>query len=121
MLEVQERPVDLPTTVELRRMKQEREQAKDYAFHLTARTLHQVNHLSDAAILAYALIRAAAWGDRADDWVTISARALSSLDRGYRWWHAATTQLADAGVIEVERHRGRMPRYRLVSKKGASK
>lgn len=119
-----ERVVDLPTVAALKRRREEREKA--YVFRLTAEGLRQVTDIGDAAIVAYALICGASWGDRAGRWVTVPDIALNSLDRGYRWWHAATSHLAAAGLIEVDRQRGRLPRYRLAvttkkSKKGASK
>lgn len=119
MESIRERVVDLPTLAALRQQRQERE--KVYVFRLSARELRSVSSLGDAPVVAYALICAAGWGARSGDWVTVPAISVDSVDRGYRWWHAATQQLAAAGLIEVERHRGRMPRYRLVSKKAASK
>jgi hypothetical protein len=84
-----------------------------YWFYLDDQDVRASAPLGDAAVLAFAVIRAAAWGPRAGQWVTVSRRAAEALDRGYRWWHAATSRLAKAGLIDVERTRGRMPRYKL--------
>jgi hypothetical protein len=111
---VAERPVDTPTLVDL---KAKRAQAKEYRFLLMSRDLKAVGGLGDAALIAYAVIRGAAWGPREKQWVTVSQRATDHLDRGYRWWHAATRRLEEAGLIQVERHRGRLPRYRLVQRR----
>jgi hypothetical protein len=111
---VADRAVDTPTLVDL---KARRAQTKEYRFSLTSRDLKLVGELGDAALIAYAVIRGAAWGPRAKEWVTVSQRATDHLDRGYRWWHAATRRLEEAGVSQVERHRGRLPRYRLVQRR----
>jgi len=110
--QVPERLVDTPT---VGRIKAERASASRYVFHLNGADLLRLGELGvgDAAVLAYALIKAAAYGERSEDWVRVSGRVFEMADRRYRWWYRATKQLEALGLIECIRHRGRLPRYRL--------
>ncbi len=110
-----ETPAQTPTLAALRARATARG-AKEYWFFLTSGDVQASAALGDAAVLAYALIRAAAWGPRANDWVKLTHRAADCMARGYRWWHGATSRLERAGLIEVQRQRGREPRYRLVQR-----
>ena len=105
-------PVETPT---IRAIKAERGSASRYAFHLSGADLLRLGEsgATDSAVLAYALIRAAAYGDRSEDWIRISGRVFDMAGRGYRWWYRATRQLEALGLIDCRRHRGRLPRYRL--------
>lgn len=107
---VREMPVDTPTVAAA---KAKRDSRPMYSYYMTDADLRRVTHLGDAAALAYAAIRSAAWGPRAGNWVAIPPKTRVALNRGYRWWHSATSALQRAGVIDVERRRGRAPLYRL--------
>lgn len=109
---VREVPVDTPTVTAA---KAKRDHRPMYSYYLTDADLRRVADLGDAATLAYAAIRSAAWGPRAGNWVAIPPKTRLALNRGYRWWHSATTALKQAGVIDVDRGRGRAPLYRLRS------
>ena len=86
-----------------------------YVFRLDEEQVSNVRQLKlpDSALVAYAAITAAAYGDRANSWVTLSPRTMDSVGRGFRWWHNATSALERVGLIEVQRHPGRLPRYKL--------
>ena len=86
---------------------------RPYRFHLNDEELAAASQLGDAPALAYAVIRAAAWGPRESEWVMVVSRASAALGRGYRWWYSATTKLQAAGLLEVQRVRGREARYRV--------
>jgi hypothetical protein len=106
--------VDTPT---LRALTDSRRLKADYVFRLTE---HQVKvgrevGLPDSALLALAAISGAAYGDRSQKWVTLPQRTTDAFGRGYKWWHRATSALEQAGLIQCERHPGRLPRYRLLS------
>ena len=86
-----------------------------YVFRLdeTQASMARQKGLPDSALIALAAITAAAFGDRSASWVTLSDRTMTCFDRGFRWWHRATSQLVAADLIECQRHPGRLPRYRL--------
>lgn len=105
--------VDTATVARLKRAGG-RSRRKEYWFFLTDHEVAAAAPLGDAAVMAYAVIRAASWGPRRGDWVKPTPTALAAFSRGPRWWHAATTRLADAKLIEVHRARGRQPRYRML-------
>jgi hypothetical protein len=111
-----ERPVDTPTLKKLKALRQRR-LAQPYVYRLTdEQVLHARRQgLPDSALLALAAISAAAYGARGDDWVTLPARTVDAIGRGYRWWHRATDALQTAGLLECRRHVGRLPRYRLAT------
>ncbi len=111
--QVETQEVDTPTTARLKAERAARPK-KFYSFHLTADDASRVAGLGDAAMLAYALICAAAWGPRRHRWVTVPPRSMEAVNRGYRWWHGATKRLVEGGLIEVQRLRGQKPRYRLL-------
>lgn len=69
--------------------------------------------LPDSALMALAAVSGASYGSREGEWVTLPPRTMDCYDRSYRWWLRATTALQAAGLIEVRRHPGRQPRYRL--------
>jgi hypothetical protein len=104
--------IDTPTVIERRRLREER--ASKYIFVLESKALVESRALGDSAVLAYAAIRAAAFGDRSGDWVTVGRITRELFRRSYKWWYRATESLADAGLIEIDRRRGQLPRYRLL-------
>ena len=87
-----------------------------YAFRLNEEQVVTLrsHKLPDSAALALAAIAAAAYGTRKAEWVILPPRTVDAYQRGYRWWLRATQALEEAGLIECQRHTGRMPRYRLV-------
>ena len=107
-----DRAIHTPTT---RRLMAERVPPSRYMFHLNGADLLRLraSGVGDSASLAYALIRAAAYGERGSEWVILTGRVLEIAGRSYRWWYRATEQLAAGGLIDCMRHRGRAPRYRL--------
>lgn len=111
---MQERPVDTPTIKVLRASKKERA-VRAYVFRLTDEqfAVARVQGLPDSSLIALAAITAAAYGERSGQWVTLPVRTVDCMRRGFRWWHRATAKLEQAGLIECERHAGRLPRYRL--------
>lgn len=88
---------------------------KLYVFRLEASQVQRARDLDlpDSALIALAAIDAAAYGARRSEWVTLPARTIDAFGRGFRWWHRATSKLEQAGLIECQRHAGRLPRYRL--------
>ena len=108
-------------TPTIQRLKSERRQpsrkrpARPYGFFLTETELRRLAEakVGTGPIVVYALIRSAARAARCE-WVSLSLRVRKCFPRNYRWWHAATRKLEVAGFIECERHKGRLPRYRLV-------
>lgn len=107
-------PIDTET---LRQLKAQRTVRKDkqYVFRMEASQVQKARELDlpDSALIALAAIDAAAYGARHSDWVTLPARTIDAFGRGFRWWHRATSKLEQAGLIECQRHAGRLPRYRL--------
>lgn len=107
-------PIDTET---LRQLKAKRPVRKDkqYVFRLEASQVQRARELDlpDSALIALAAIDAAAFGMRRNDWVTLPPRTVDAFGRGFRWWHRATSKLEEAGLIECQRHAGRLPRYRL--------
>ena len=89
---------------------------RPYLFALTEPDLHRLNaaRVSTSAVLAFAVIRSAERAAVGSEWVTIRKRARDAVGRDYRWWHSATRQLEAAKLIECQRQRGRLPRYRII-------
>jgi hypothetical protein len=108
--------VDTPTIRVLRASRSERA-ARQYVFRLTDVQVDVARkmELPDSCLVALAAITAAAYGERSGHWVTLPARTLDCMRRDFRWWHRATTKLEGAGLIQCERHVGRLPRYRLAT------
>jgi hypothetical protein len=52
-------------------------------------------------------------GVRRNDWITLPPRTIDAFARGFRWWHRATSKLEKVGLIDCQRHTGKLPRYRL--------
>ena len=104
-------------TETLKRIKAQRmvRREKQYVFRLDAQQVQRARELDlpDSALIALAAIDAAAYGSRRSDWVTLPTKTIDAFARGFRWWHRATTKLEQAGLIECQRHSGRLPRYRL--------
>lgn len=104
-------------TETLRQIKAQRlgRQEKVYVYRLDAVMVQQARDLNlpDSALIALAAIEAAAYGARRQDWITLPTRTVDAFARGFRWWHRATSKLEEAGLIECQRHSGRLPRYRL--------
>jgi len=107
--------VDTPTTAALRG-KAEGRKAKGYMFTLTEDQMHaaKAKRVPGSALLALAAINGAAYGARQTEWVMLSRRTLDCFPHDYRWRHRATAVLEVAGLVECQRHPGRMPRYRLL-------
>ena len=113
-MQIPERPVDTPTMARLK-LRAGVRGGRPYAFVLTD---HDLLALRDAGLplataAAYACIKGAARAARDTEWVTLRPRTVAAVGRDWRWWHRQTEQLEAAGFLEVERHRGRLPRYRL--------
>jgi len=91
------------------------QKARPYLFCLTEHqvTAVRAKGLPDSALAALGAIAGAVYAARGEPWVTLSARTLDCYRRSYRWWNRATTALQAAGLIECQRHAGRLPRYRL--------
>ena len=104
--------VDTPTVMAIRARQESR---RLYVFRLDEAqvTTARGQRLPDSALMALAAISGAAYGARQGDWVTVPPRTMDCYGRSYRWWLRATTALQCAGLIEVRRHPGRQPRYRL--------
>jgi hypothetical protein len=113
-----EHRVDTPLIRRLRKKQARRKAA--YTFSLPLRDLSQLfgAGMTSKAVVVYAIIRGAAFGPRATQSVTIRKHVRDGVNRDYRWWRSATQRLEEAGFIDVERHRGRLPRYRLRPSRG---
>ena len=107
-------PFDTPTTARIREQRQARSL---YVFRLDEAqvAIARRRGLPDSALLALGAIAGAAYGERGTAWVTIPPRTTACFGRGYRWWLRATNALEKERLIEVERHSGRHPRYRLLA------
>ena len=107
-----ERPVDTPTVT---RLKGERRGCRPYLYVLTEDDLAALRGagLAMSAAVALACIKGAVRAARGHEWVTLTPRTLAAIGRDARWWHGQTRRLERAGFIECDRHRGRLPRYRL--------
>lgn len=117
---IQELPDDTGLPIEtatIKQLKSLRGPRKDklYVFRLDAQQVQRARQLNlpDSALLALAAIEAAAYGSRRQAWVTLPHDTVDAFGRGFRWWHRATSKLEQAGLIECQRHVGRLPRYRL--------
>jgi len=117
---IPERQVDTPTVARLK-LEAATRGRKPYVFVLTDHDLTALRAagLPLSAIAAYACVKGAARAARYHEWVTLRQRTIDAVGRDWRWWHRQTEQLQDAGFIDVERHRGRLPRYRLRAESAA--
>ncbi|WP_396430288.1 hypothetical protein [Limnohabitans sp.] len=104
-------------TTTLQQLKAQRgiRQDKLYVFRLDSAQVQRARELNlpDSALIALAAIEAAAYGVRRNDWITLPPRTIDAFARGFRWWHRATSKLEKVGLIECQRHTGKLPRYRL--------
>ncbi len=107
-----ERAVDTQTVT---RLKSERRGCRPYLYVLTEDDLAalRIAGLSLSAAVALACIKGAVRAARGHEWVTMTARTMAAVGRDARWWHTQTRRLERAGLIACERHKGRLPRYRL--------
>lgn len=110
---IREVRVDTPTLAGRRAALEQRRTR--YRFVLDSEALTAAAVLGDAAVLAYAAIRGAAFGSRHSGWVTISRVTRDLLCRDYKWWYRTTQTLVDAGLVQVSRQRGQLPRYRITN------
>jgi len=113
-VDIAERPIDTPTLSRLKQKVTERGR-HPYAFVLTDRDLTVLRNagMPLSAIAAYACIRGAVRAGWRHEWVTLQPRTIAAVGRDRRWWYGQTLRLEQAGFVEVERCRGRLPRYRL--------
>jgi len=109
-----DRVVDTPTVARLRAERSLR-RPRGYGIWLTDQDLEALNdvELAPSTVLAFACIKSAAIAAGGDDWVALRSRVMKAMGRDYRWWFAQTQLLVRAGFLDVDRHRGRLPRYRL--------
>lgn len=107
-----ERAVDTPTVT---RLKGARRGCRPYLYVLTEDDLAALRDagLSMSTAVALACIKGAVRAARGRDWVTLTSRTMAAVGRDARWWHTQTRRLEGAGLIECERNKGRLPRYRL--------
>ena len=113
---IEEREIVTPTVASLRQAAASRGATRrPYLFVLSEPDLHQLRQadVPVAACVVYAAIQAAVRAAGDVEWVTLSPRAMDALRHSFRWWWRQTEALERAGFIEVERHKGRLPRYRL--------
>jgi len=115
--QIEEREVVTPTAAALRlAASRGSKPRRPYLFVISEHDLDKLRQagVPVSACFAYAVIRGAvrAAGDEAG-WVTLSPRAMDALRHSFRWWWRQTEALERAGFIECQRHRGRLPRYRL--------
>ena len=113
-MKIPERPVDSPTMARLK-LRASVKGDRPYAYFLFDHDLVALQRagLPLTTAVAYACIKGAARAARSTEWVTLRPRTVAAVGRDSRWWHRRTAQLEAAGMLEVERHRGRLPRYRL--------
>jgi len=115
-MDIREQRVDTPTVIDLRQALKSCRPHQPYFFVLTDTDLVRLREkgVPLQAYVAFALIKAAARAAGGAEWVTIRQRARLSLGRDRRYWYEATRRLEVAELIQAQRHRGRLPRYRLV-------
>lgn len=111
---IQEMAIQTETLKRLRAQRSMRRE-KLYVYRLNAQQVQRARELDlpNSALIALAAIDAAAYGYRRNDWVTLPTQTVDAFARGFQWWHRATTKLEQAGLIECQRHSGRLTRYRL--------
>lgn len=116
-MQTAERLVDTPTVAWLK-LRASGKSDRPYVFLLTDHDLIALRTagLSLATATAYACIKGAVRAARDAEWVTLRPRTISAIGRDWRWWHHQTQRLEQCGFIECERHRGRLPRYRLAKR-----
>lgn len=116
---IAEREVITPTKAALRlaALGRSNKSRRPYLFVISEDDLHRLRDagVPVVACVVYAAICGAVRAAGTDDWVTLSPRTMDALRHSFRWWWRQTDALERAGVIEVKRHQGRLPRYRLVT------
>lgn len=117
-MHIRDRRVETPTVARLRAERGRASASRPYGFYLSEIEFVRLAEggISPAAILAYALIRSAARAALGREPVSIRPRVRDAWARDWRWWHRVSRELERAGFIACERHRGRLPRYRVVSR-----
>ena len=117
-MEIPERLVDTPTVARLK-LRAVTKGRRPYFFVIGEHDLLALRGagLSLSTAVAFACIKGAAGAARRRDWVTLRPRTLEAVGKDFRWWYSHTSQLEQAGFIECQRHRGRLPRYRLRASK----
>ena len=115
-MDIHEQRVDTPTVIDLRQALVTMRPPQAYIFVLMEGDLVRLRdaRVPPQAYVALALIKGAVRAAGSAEWITIKQRAYQSLGRDRRFWYEATQRLEAAGMIQVQRHRGRKPRYRLV-------
>lgn len=124
-MRIKEKLHDTPTVAWLKELASRAPKRKSggYGFVLSDGELGRLYsaQMQSSGVVAYAVIRGAAHAAGRGRWVTVRPLAMKAVGKGYRWWHGATSRLEAAGFIECERHRGRLPRYRIVVRRAARK
>lgn len=118
-VQITEREVVTPTVAALRLAAVSRgtKGRRPYLFVMSEGDVHKLRQagIPVAACVVFAVIQSAVRAAGDEEWVTLSPRAVDALRQGFRWWWRQTEALEKAGFIAVERRRGRLPRYRLLS------
>jgi len=114
--QIAEREIVTPTVAALRLTASSRgaKHRRPYLFVIDEHDLHKLRQagIPVSACIVFAVIQSAVKA-AGQDWITLSPRATDALRHSFRWWWRQTELLEKAGFIEVERQRGRLPRYRL--------
>ena len=114
--QIAEREIVTPTVAALRLSASVRgpKNRRPYLFVIDEFDLHKLRRagIPVTGCVVYAVIQSAVKA-AGQDWITLSPRAMDALRHSFRWWWRQTELLEKAGFIEVKRHRGRLPRYRL--------
>lgn len=108
-MQIEEVPVDTPTT---RRLKEKPK--SEYQFDLREGDLRRLRRagLPPASILVYAAIRGALRA-HGEEWAAIPHRTFDIFDLPTDWWRLNVRRLEAAGFIECDRSPGKLRRYRL--------
>lgn len=114
---IEEREVMTPTVAALRHAAASRNSKgrRPYLFVISEDDLHRLREagVPVVACVVYAAIKGAVRAS-GEEWVTLSSRTQDALRHSFRWWWRQTEALRRAGFIDVQRHCGRLPRFRLV-------
>jgi hypothetical protein len=112
----QRTPVELVMTPTLQMLKsKQRVKAYRYTVTQTEMVRARAAGLGPGPVVALLGIQAASKA-AGGGWVTLRPQVRDAWGYDAEWWRVNTGKLVQAGIIEVERRSGAVPRYRLVEK-----
>ncbi len=112
----QRTPVELVMTPTLQMLKS-KQRVKTYRYFVSQTDMVRARAagLGPGPVVALLGIQAASKA-AGGGWVTLRPQVRDAWGYDAEWWRVNTGKLVQAGIIEVERRPGAVPRYRLVEK-----